>query len=214
MSYHHFIFDLDGTLVDSATEIHLAVTAVCQKHDLPIPTEAYIRKMTGSPPRIFFLDHNCSEEDADNLVAEFRSHLALCAGDPKYVFPAVMPLLESLKAKGIRISLATTKPTDLATILLQRYGLASFFSHIQGTDPPLQHKPHPDIVNLCIAKSSLGKSVMVGDTIFDVEAARNAAIDSIAVSTGAHSIDRLTRAKPTYLFNSLHQISNILEVQL
>ena len=63
MSYHHFIFDLDGTLVDSATEIHLAVTAVCQKHDLPIPTEAYIRRMTGSPPRIFFLDVAARPED-------------------------------------------------------------------------------------------------------------------------------------------------------
>ena len=213
MSYHHFIFDLDGTLVDSAHEIHLAAAAICQKHGLSIPTEAYIRRMTGSPPRLFFLDHDCSEENAEGLVVEFRSHLAVSAGDPKYVFPTVIPLLQSLEDKGIRISLATTKPTDLATILLQRYGLAPYFSHIQGTDPPLKHKPHPDIVNACIAKSSVGFSVMVGDTIFDVEAARNAAIDSIAVATGAHSIDHLTRAEPTYLFSSLNQISGVLEAE-
>jgi len=212
MMYSHLIFDLDGTLVDSASEIHEAAVLVCRAHNLSIPSLEYIRTMTGSPPRLFFLDHGCGEADLDERVIEFRSYLAANAGDPACVFPAVVPVLSQLQQQAIRISLATTKPTALATSLLERYGLAHYFAHIQGTDPPLQHKPNPDILHACMEKASPGAVAMVGDTIFDVEAAHNAAIDSIAVSTGAHSEERLAGAQPTFLFRSLDEILGILEL--
>ncbi|QPN56322.1 HAD family hydrolase [Synechococcus sp. CBW1107] len=212
MKYAHIIFDLDGTLVDSASEIHEAAVAVCREHGLSIPSPEYIRTMTGSPPRLFFLDHGCSDADVEARVAEFRAHLATHAGDPGCVFPAVIPVLEHLQKHSIRISLATTKPSELAASLLERYGLAPFFAHIQGTDPPLQHKPHPDILHACMEKASPGAVAMVGDTIFDVEAAHNAGIDSIAVCSGAHSPERLTEARPTFLFASLQEIPGILEL--
>jgi len=142
MNYAHVIFDLDGTLVDSAAEIHEAAVAVCRAYGLSIPSLAYIREMTGSQPRLFFLDHGCNDTDVEARVAEFRAHLAANAGDPGCVFPAVLPVLKQLNHHSIRISLATTKPSELAATLLARYGLSSYFSHVQGTDPPLQHKPH------------------------------------------------------------------------
>lgn len=214
MRYSHVIFDLDGTLVDSAAEIHEAAAAVCRAHGLSIPSLDYIRTTTGSPPRLFFLDHGCDEAEVEARVSEFRAHLAAHAGDPVCVFPAVMPVLEHLRQRGIRISLATTKPSELAASLLERYGLAPFFAHIQGTDPPLQHKPHPDILHACMEKSAPGAVAMVGDTIFDVEAAHNAGIDSIAVCSGAHCPERLADARPTYLIASLQELLSILELPL
>lgn len=212
MKYSHIIFDLDGTLVDSASEIHEAAVAVCREHGLTIPSLDYIRMMTGSPPRLFFLDHGCSEVDAGARVAEFRAHLADHAGDPACVFPAAIPVLKQLHLHSIRISLATTKPSALAASLLGRYGLAPYFSHVQGTDPPLQHKPNPDILQACMQQADVSAVAMVGDTIFDVEAAHNAGIDSIAVCSGAHSSERLAEAKPTFLFASLQEILGILEL--
>jgi phosphoglycolate phosphatase len=212
MNYSHFIFDLDGTLVDSASEIHEAAVVVCVENGLSIPSLEYIRTMTGSPPRLFFLDHGCNEAEVEVRVAEFRAHLAAHAGDPSCVFPAVIPVLEHLHQNSIRISLATTKPSALAASLLERYGLAPYFSHIQGTDPPLQHKPNPDILHACMQLADASAVVMVGDTIFDVEAAHNAGIDSIAVCSGAHSPERLAEARPTFLFASLQEIPGILEL--
>jgi phosphoglycolate phosphatase len=211
MKYSHIIFDLDGTLVDSVSEIYQAAVAVCSAYDLTIPSLDYIRCMTGAPPRLFFLDHGCGEEDVEVRVAEFRAHLAAHAGNPACVFPDVLPLLKELKQNSALVSLATTKPTKLASTLLERYGLAPFFFHIQGTDPPLQHKPHPDILHACIGKSGSITAVMVGDTVFDVEAAHNAGIDSVAVCSGAHSPDQLAAAKPTYLIESIQQLKSILE---
>lgn len=212
MKYSHIIFDLDGTLVDSASEIHEAAVGVCRKHALSIPSLDYIRTMTGSPPRLFFLDHGCSEADTEARVAEFRAHLANHAGDPACVFPDVIPVLEHLHRHSIRISLATTKPSALAASLLERYGLSPYFSHVQGTDPPLQHKPKPDILEACMRQLKGSEVAMVGDTIFDVEAAHNAGIDSIAVCSGAHSPERLAEARPTFLFASLQEITGILEL--
>ena len=212
MKYTHIIFDLDGTLVDSASEIHEAAVVVCREYDLATPSLDYIRSMTGSPPRLFFLDHGCCEADVEERVFEFRSYLAAHAGDPACVFPAVVPVLSQLQQHEIRISLATTKPSALADTLLERYGLATYFAHIQGTDPPLQHKPHPDILHACMEKASPGAVAMVGDTVFDVEAAHNSAIDSIAVCSGAHSQERLAGARPTFLIRSLDEILGILEL--
>lgn len=212
MKYSHVIFDLDGTLVDSATEIHEAAVAVCSSSGLSIPSLEYIRAMTGSPPTLFFMDHGCNESDAEALVGEFRGYLATHAGHPSRVFSGVMQLLEYLRLHDIRISLATTKPSGLAAILLERYGLAPFFSHVQGTDLPLRHKPHPDILHACMQNVASHRVVMVGDTIFDVKAAHNAGIDSIAVSTGAHSSEKLSQASPTYLCAVLTEIPDFLEL--
>lgn len=212
MKYSHIIFDLDGTLVDSASEIHEAAVAVCFEQGLSIPSPDYIRSMTGSPPRLFFLDHGCGEADVEARVADFRAHLATHAGDPGCVFPPVIPVLELLHQHSIRISLATTKPSALAACLLERYGLARYFAHVQGTDPPMQHKPHPDILHACMQKAPPGAVAMVGDTIFDVEAAHNAGIDSIAVCSGAHSPERLAEASPTFLLLSLQEFPGILEL--
>jgi phosphoglycolate phosphatase len=212
MKYSHIIFDLDGTLVDSSAEIHEAATAVCEANGLSIPSLDYIRTMTGSPPRLFFLDHGCGETEVEDRVAEFRAYLAAHAGDPACVFPDVIPVLAQLQQHDIRVSLATTKPSGLATSLLDRYGLAQFFSHVQGTDPPLQHKPSPDILHACMQLADASAVAMVGDTIFDVEAAHNAGIDSIAVCSGAHSPQRLGKARPTFLFAKLEEITEILEL--
>lgn len=211
MKYSHVIFDLDGTLVDSASEIHEAAAEVCREHELKIPSLDYIRSMSGSPPSLFFLDHGGIDSNVQELVIQFRSYLAAHAGDPGCVFDPVVPLLSKLKQHSIRISLATTKPTSLAATLLVRYGLEPFFSHIQGTDPPMRHKPHPDILNACLEAARCGSAVMVGDTVFDVEAARNAAIDSIAVCTGAHDKDQLSSSGPTYLLRSLDEFYSIFD---
>ncbi len=212
LKYSHLIFDLDGTLVDSASEIHSAAVHVADLHGIRVPTLDYIRSMTGSPPRIFFIEHGCDESTADQLVSEFRAHLADYAGNPACVFPDVLPLLQWLTDMSVSISLATTKPTELASCLLERYGLARYISHVQGTDPPHQHKPHPDILYACMQRSNASTTAMVGDTIFDVHAAHNAGIDSIAVCTGAHGPEQLADAMPSYLIQQLSQVKPIMEL--
>jgi phosphoglycolate phosphatase-like HAD superfamily hydrolase len=203
MKYQHIIFDLDGTLVDSASEIHEAAAHVCREQGLEQPSLRYIREKTGSPPVQFFLDHGCNPADAEQLVASFRQRLADHAGDPECVYPGVLIVLNRINQLGARVSLATTKPTALAALLLERYGLLPYFSHVQGTDPPLKHKPHPDILLACLSHDPALAAVMVGDTVFDMEAASRAGIDAIGISIGAHGRDRLSEAKPAFIIDQM-----------
>lgn len=213
MNYQHIIFDLDGTLVDSSTEIHEAAMLVCRDHKLDIPTQDYIREKTGSPPTQFFLDHGCHPADAESMVAKFRQHLADNAGNPECVVADVPSVLSRLRDAELRISLATTKPTKLASLLLQRYGLLTYFSHVQGTDPPLKHKPHPDIILKCVSYAPDLTAAMVGDTTFDIDAAHQAGIVSVGYGKGAHGGDRLLGACPSYMINSMSELLGVLGIQ-
>ena len=211
MKYNHFIFDLDGTLVNSASEIYNSVKHICSENNLTIPDQEYIKKMTGSPPSEFFIDHGCRKEDTTRLVKEFRDHLKVHAGDQKNIFPGVIDLLQYISNNNYRISLATTKPTELAKTLLNRYGISKYFDHIQGTDSGLKHKPSPDIINICLEKAKKGKAVMIGDTIYDIKAANNAGIESIAITHGAHSEFELRNERPSCIVNNIRSLHEYLE---
>lgn len=213
MVYQHIIFDLDGTLVDSASEIHESVAFVCEQQGLPIPSQEYIRQATGSPPVQFFLDHGCERAHAESLVPIFRQRLADRAGSPDCVYGDVAQVLANLHHRGFRLSLATTKPSQLASLLLARYGLSPFFAHIQGTDPPLRHKPSPDIVKACISYAPDLKAVMVGDTCFDIEAATRAGIDSVGVTAGAHGKEKLSQSGPTFIINRMNELMPVLGLE-
>ena len=213
MVYQHIIFDLDGTLVDSASEIHESAAYVCAEHGLQIPSQEYIRQATGSPPVQFFLDHGCEPVQAEALVPIFRQRLAERAGNPDCVYEDVEQVLSLLYHRGMRVSLATTKPTALASLLLTRYGLFSFFSHIQGTDPPLRHKPHPDIIKACISHAPNLKTLMVGDTCYDIEAASQAGIDSVGITLGAHGEEKLSELEPTFIINRMNELMLVLGIE-
>ena len=213
MVYQHIIFDLDGTLVDSASEIHEAVAFVCAEHGLRIPTQEYIHRKTGSPPIEFFLDHGCELVQAKLLVLIFRQRLAEHAGNPDCVYEGVTQVLADLHQRGKRLSLATTKPSQLAILLLKRYGLASFFAHIQGTDPPLKHKPNPDIIEACISHAPDLKAIMVGDTCFDIEAATQAGIDSVGITLGAHGKEKLSQSEPTFIIERMNELMPLLGME-
>ena len=184
LNYDHYLFDLDGTLVNSTCEIFSAAKKTCQNNNLNVPSFEYFKKKVGVHPDIFFLDHGATN-NIDGLVDEFRNILFKEAGDPKLVFKGAAELLQLLYKKNKRISLATTKPTFLARTLIKRYGIDHYFSFVQGTEKNIRPKPKPDMIFKCLSKNSELSSVMIGDTISDILAAKNADIDSIGVTTGA-----------------------------
>ncbi len=210
MAYLHVIFDLDGTLVDSTKEIHAAACSVCEKFSLPLPSSDYIRSATGQHPLRFFSDHGAESDSLLNeCVQLFREHLLHSAGDPALVLPGVVSLLEYLTCQNIRISCATTKPTLLAETLLGRYRLGKYFAHVQGTDPSMNCKPAPDVIQACLVKAKGLTALMVGDTVLDIKAARAAAIDCAAVATGADTLERLREERPAHLFPHISHVGKL-----
>lgn len=199
------IFDLDGTLVDSAPEITYCLNQILLKYDLPLKSIFDIKPKIGYPAKLLFEDIN-SQVSISKLVDEFREILSDVAGSMCSPYPGVKDLLQTLPDKQINSAVATSKPTKIAKKILKNLNLELDF--IQGLDnfPP---KPDPAILIACISnfKKHAYNSLMIGDTPIDIEAGRNAKVTTVALNHGTRAKRELQESKPDYLFENFKTFS-------
>jgi phosphoglycolate phosphatase len=186
------VFDLDGTLIDTAPDLIDTLNLVLAGHDLePIPFEAS-RAMIGAGVRPLLLRGLASRgiklppEQVDQLFAEFLDIYAAHIADRSRPFPGLESALDALSAEGCRLAVCTNKLEWLSVKLLKELGLASRFVAICGQDTFTMRKPDPEMLRLTIARvgGDTGHAVMIGDSMTDVATARAAGIPVIAVDFG------------------------------
>ena len=186
------VFDLDGTLIDTAPDLIDTLNAILSRHHLaPIPFEAS-RMMIGAGVRPLLLRGLASKgiklpaEQVDQLFAEFLDIYAAHIADRSRPFPGLERALDALSAQGCRLAVCTNKLEWLSVKLLKELGLASLFVAICGQDTFTMRKPDPEMLRLTIARAGgdTGHAVMVGDSITDVATARAAGVPVIAVDFG------------------------------
>jgi phosphoglycolate phosphatase len=186
------IFDLDGTLVDSAEDLRAALNTLLGELSLR-PIEANeIKGMIGDGVLKLveraLAATNGDPEQRDFLLPRF---LAIYQANPATLtrcYPGVLETLDALQRKGFRLAVVTNKPVFATKKILEALSLAQFFPVVVGGDSLPQRKPDP--AQLLEAAQQLGVNVdqtlMVGDNIHDVEAAHAAGMRCIAVSYGYH----------------------------
>ena len=186
------VFDLDGTLIDTAPDLIETLNAILSRHHLePIPFEAS-RMMIGAGVRPLLLRGLASKgiklppEQVDQLFAEFLDIYAAHIADRSRPFPGLERALGALSAEGCQLAVCTNKLEWLSVKLLKELGLASLFVAICGQDTFTMRKPDPEMLRLTIARAGgdTGHAVMVGDSITDVATARAAGVPVIAVDFG------------------------------
>lgn len=199
------IFDLDGTLVDSANEITFCVNQIRNRYDFPYQSVDEVRPKIGYPAKFLFQELE-SELPITKLVEEFREILSKVAGSMCSPFPGVANLLSLLQRSAAISAVATSKPTRLAEKILLNLDLP--VSYVQGIDnlPP---KPDPTILNMCISKFSVIPSevMMIGDTPLDVEAGKSAGVLTVALDHGTRSKQELIDSQPDFLFSDFQEFS-------
>jgi len=199
------IFDLDGTLIDSAEEITFCVNEVRNKYGFPSQRTDEVRPKIGYPATILFADM-ANNLPSDKLIREFREILKDVAGTMCAPFPGVKKFLSFLHQIGTISAVATSKPTGLAEKILHNLDLHVTF--IQGLDnfPP---KPNPALLNICIRKFSVVRSevIMIGDTPIDIEAGKSAATLTVALDHGTRSRQELINSNPDFIFNNFQDFS-------
>ncbi len=205
-AFKTYLFDVDGTLVDSAIDIVGAIQGVLAstpKHDVPFD---YIKRYIGRHLIDLFQDlfPAYTMEQIDALVAEYRRIYPLRNHASTKAYPGVA---EALSKLGGRKSTATTKGTPTTRIVLEKFGLLRFFDHVQGTDG-FPAKPNPDVIFKAL--EGLGAEatdcLLVGDAPADIEAARRAGIKSCAVTYGYGLRSELAKLQPDYWADSLSEL--------
>lgn len=186
------IFDLDGTLVDTAPDLLAALNAVLVRagHRPVHPVD--MRHLVGRGARQMFetafaeTGTVASSEELENHTELFLRHYRANLARESRPFPGVPETLMALKRSGALLGVCTNKPHDLTELLLDDLKLTHFFGSIQGTGRKPYNKPDARAV-LDVIEDLGGKAedaIMIGDSPVDVAAARAAGIPVVAVSFG------------------------------
>jgi len=184
------IFDLDGTLVDTAPDLLGATNAVlAARHRAPIDP-ASLRHMVGFGARSLITQAMAAtgapapEQEMEALVALFIAHYRDHIADFSRPFAGVEATLGRLKADGMRLGVLTNKPVDLTRLLLTRLGLLEDFAAIYGAGSRPYTKPDPRIFDDVVKDCGGGPAIMIGDSITDLSTARAANAPCILMSYG------------------------------
>lgn len=186
------IFDLDGTLIDSAPHLGHALNRLLAERGRPAVSGEMLRSFIGDGPRplvergFAVTGRALPVEEVGPALARFLDLYAALPADPGSVYPGVPQTLARLADAGHAIGLCTNKPHAIACSLLDELGLLPVFGAIVGGDSLPQRKPAPEPLLAVLAALGVPASaaVMVGDGPNDVAAARAAGVASILVSYG------------------------------
>jgi len=174
------IFDLDGTLVDTAGEIAVALNRTFEEFRLPALPKKAVENLIGRGVHSMVeraLRHAAAVSvDTDATVARFEYHYAKSVGSEAVLFRGVIEGLTLLRDKGYKMSVVTNKPRYFTETLLERLAVTPFFVGWVTGDEGIRRKPHGDMLAAAcsIMQSSAATSLMIGDSDNDVLAARNA----------------------------------------
>ena len=205
------LFDLDGTLLDSAHEICNSANYILKQFSVKNYSVEEIRPLIGLPAKEIFTNAGITE-NINYVVEDFRKHLGETGGDPKYIYPGVIQGLNEIKRMGIPLVVATNKPTELATRVLERSGLLRFFDLVQGSDN-LPNKPEPDILKTAAKKvgSALYSTWMVGDSYVDIRASKAAGCISVGVIYHQDYAQSMIVETPDFLVSSIVELKKVIE---
>jgi phosphoglycolate phosphatase len=184
------LFDLDGTIVDSAPGITATLAYTFETMGLPVPTPAELLAYVGPPILDSFRDRaGMSLGEAAEALAIYRPRYLESGALDSTVFPGVADVLRAVHAAGVPLSLATSKPETPATFMLSHFGLLDQFDIITGASDDEVRSSKEDVVAEALVRlaafgADLSRPVLVGDREHDVEGAAANGVPTIFVDWG------------------------------
>ena len=174
------IFDLDGTLVDSAGEIHAALAAAFAERGLRTLPKVEVERLIGRGVRSLveraLAMRGAQAANVDGTVQAFEAHYAHTVGTQATLFPGALEGLRVLRAARVKMAVVTNKPRTFTEALLAKVGILEFFAAIVAGDDGVAAKPAGDMLAAACARmgTNVEGTLMLGDSETDVRAARAA----------------------------------------
>jgi phosphoglycolate phosphatase len=203
------VFDLDGTLVDTAPDLINALNFVLDREGLaPVPLHA-ARNMIGAGARkliergLELEGRSMSADQVTKLTGDFIDYYAAHIADASRPFEGLESALDDLSARGYRFAVCTNKLEWLSVRLLDTLQLSRHFAAVCGQDTFGMQKPNPEVLRRTILRAggTPDRAIMVGDSGTDVRTARAAAVPVIAVDFGYSEVP-IASLKPDRLIGS------------
>ncbi len=186
------VFDLDGTLADTAGDLVATLNIILAREGLAGIAVPDARAMVGGGAKVLIQralsahGMKVSETRVDEMLADFLAYYEAHVADETVLFPGVAHALDRFEAAGFAFAVCTNKVEYPSTLLLTALGVAGRFRAICGKDTFAVSKPDGEALLQTIARAGgdRGRAVMVGDSKMDIDTARNAGIPIVAVNFG------------------------------
>ena len=210
MSYDFILFDLDGTLTDSAEGIVNSVVYALERKGIPYASKQALRRFVGPPLQESFREYcGFSEEEAKDAVRVFREYFTKKGIYENAVYDGVPEMLDALCKAGFTLAVATSKPEAFAGQILARFGLAKYFTVIAGAS--MDGTTKPIVIRQALSRLETEPSdrvLMVGDREHDVLGAKEVGIDSLGVLYGYGDEEELRGAGADHIARTPSEITD------
>lgn len=212
MKYKLIIFDLDGTLVDAYKAIQESFNYTMRRLGYPIKDPLTIKRAVGWGDENL-LKPFIKKSDLKRMVDIYREHHKKSLVRSSRLYRGVRSLLKKLKQRGLKLAIASNRPTIFTKIILRRFKIDRYFDYVLCADRLKSIKPNPEILNKVIKRLSVKAedSLFVGDMPIDILAGKNAKIKTIAVLGGSASRAELRRFKPSTIISNIQEILKLTE---
>jgi phosphoglycolate phosphatase len=192
MAVPTIVFDLDGTLIDTAPDLVDTLNVVFAREGLPPVPYDTARKLIGGGARVMIARGVAAEgrtlapAEIERLFTEFIAYYSDHVADRSRPFPGLIDALDALSGRDHRFAVCTNKLERLSLLLLRKLGLADRFAAICGQDTFGMQKPDPEVLRRTIAAAGgrPQRAIMVGDSGTDIRTAQAAGVPVIAVDFG------------------------------
>ena len=205
------LFDLDGTLTDSGEGITKCAQLALSHFGIHIEDRTQLRCFVGPPLRESFPKFGVPEDRVEEAIAVFRSRYLTVGKFENIPYLGIENLLRTLKGQGHRLYVATSKPESTAVEILDKFALSPYFTRICGASMDSgRDSKEAVIAYLLELEGREQKTVMVGDTAFDVIGAAAHEIPTIGVSWGYGDVDEMLAAGACAIAHTPEELETLL----
>ena len=206
MKYDAVFFDLDGTVVDTLQDIADAVNHAMRHFALPEFTPQQLKPKLGWGVDTLMksiLPADMTDDERAGIVAFYRPYYAVHSGDKSRPFDGILPMMDRLRAVGLKLAILSNKPDDAVQPIARRF-FTGIVELAVGERSDVRRKPAPDMLKAAAEAMGvdLKRCLYVGDTEVDIETARNAGIDCVCVTWGFRNREELMRAGATVIVDT------------
>lgn len=214
--YDVILFDFDGTLVDTGEGILNGITYTLNKFGITVEDRASLNRFVGPPlQESFKMFYGFSPEETEKAIKYYREYYNEKGMWEYKAYDGIKELMAWLKEKGKLCIVTTSKPEYFAKKMLEKAGLAPYFTYIAGSDMEGTRTKKADVIryalNTCGIKDT-GNMVLVGDREYDVYGAKEMGIDSVGVLFGYGSREELEQAGATHIAETVEDLKEIIAV--
>ena len=213
-AYRLLVFDWDGTLVDSERRIVSCVRGAIEAIGAPPRSDAEIREIIGLGLReaVLALFPEADDGFVTRLIGAYRERYLDAGAAPSPLFPGAADVVKMLYEAGYRLAVATGKSRAGLARGFRETGLGRWF-HASRCADETRSKPHPQMLRELMAslRVSPQETLMIGDTVYDLEMARRAHANALGVAWGVHAPERLAALRPVALLEDLKALPDWLD---